>query len=181
MDPLDPSCPMDVHWTSNGRPLDMMSIGKIVRWCLMDPTDPFDPFPMFNGHVHWPMHPMDVQWIHYLILVYPRTSQQPHTCIKYTSQETWVDPKDIITNPSLSIGSIKHHWTCPLDPMDPLCPLDPLNTTGHVHWIQWIHCTLCLLDPLCSLCPLDPLDPVDILCNGSDMDMSNGVKWSVSG
>ena len=28
-------------------------------------------------------------FLFYLILVYPRTSQQPQSCIKYTSQETW--------------------------------------------------------------------------------------------
>ena len=27
----------------------------------------------------------------YLILVYPRTSQQPQSCTKYTSQETWAE------------------------------------------------------------------------------------------
>ena len=40
-----------VQWTSNGRLLDMMSIGKVVQWCSMDPMGPLDPFPMFKGHV----------------------------------------------------------------------------------------------------------------------------------
>ena len=45
MDPLDPLCPMDM---SNGRPLDMMYIGKVFQWCSMDPMEPLDPFPMSN-------------------------------------------------------------------------------------------------------------------------------------
>ena len=89
---------------SNGRPLDIMSIGKVVQWCSMDPMDPF---PMFNGHVQWiqwmsKMDPSEwIQWAPSQNLVW-----RVNISLVFLSYVSIVSDGSIV-----SFGSIKHYWT----------------------------------------------------------------------
>ena len=101
---------------SNGHPFDMMSIGKFIQWC------PLDPFLMFNGHV---------QWV-YLIGSNGQCAQSPNLVWRVNISFCPMDPLLPLntighlhciywTSCPLNIGSIvsighRFHW--------PLCPLD---------------------------------------------------------
>ena len=83
---------------SNERPLDMMSIGKVVQLCSMDPLDSF---PMFNGHGQW------IQW-----------TQSPNLVWRVNISLVFLSNGSIVSDGYIvSIGSIKHHWIH-RDPLD---------------------------------------------------------------
>ena len=149
---------MDVQWT--WRP--SLKLFNGVQWCSMDPLYPF---PMFNGHVQW------IQWIQWMSNGY-----------------IWADPMDTITKTSLranitlvflsngsivSIGSIEHHWTCPLSigfiehrvhwtlrPLDTMSIGSIMSIELRVHW---------------TLCPLN----MDTMFNGLAVQWIQWIQWTL--
>ena len=155
------SCKSNPLGMSNGRPFDMMSIGKVVQWCSM------------SQWIQW------IHWIHFRCSIFQWTCPMDQLM---SNGSIWVDPMDTIAKPSLAsehqfgvfvqwIHCVQWiHWTlCPLDIvsighnvqwclMDPVYPLDK-NTklmltrqTRFVDCVHWIHADGSIGHPL------DPLD-----------------------
>ena len=109
-----------------------------------------DPFLIAHANVQWtcPMDPMDpsecIQW-----------TQSPNLVWRVNIGLVFSNGSIVSSGSNMSIGSIEHHWTC---------PLDPLNIVSIEHCVHW------------TLCLSDPMDPVDTMSNGSNADMSNGVQ-----
>ena len=89
---------------------------------------------VFNGSIS------DVQW----------TSEWIQ-CTKWPNI-VWQVNNSLVFLSNGSIGSIEHHWTCPLD----------IVSNGHN--VQWKRCPMDTIDmPIVQWCPMDPMDTMDIL------------------
>ena len=134
MDPLDPSCPMDVHWT--WCPSVKLSNGvQWIRWihfrCSMDMSngsiwvDPIDTIakPSLASEHHFGVF---VQWAHCVQWIHCTKTPNWFSLAKLglvsvSIGSTQMDPLDIHWTCPLKIGngSIEHHWkkTLPMDIM----------------------------------------------------------------